>query len=417
MLSIEKSSTPVFVYSAALAGVLAFGFAGTARAQRDVVSLDGDWQIEDSLSANQLPSAWRHTVQVPGMANLARPGFPDVDQYLTRGNILDQVYFGLIPKGAPVPEPGPKQNRNYFWYQKTFRAPRPRQVALLRINKAQFGTAVWLNGKKIGEHAGCFTAGYFDLTPALDWSGENRLVVRIGAHPGVLPENFPSGTDFEKVRWTPGIYDSVSVLLADNPVIQPVQVAPRINPPEILVQVKLKNYGIAPARCQLEQRVESWREARPVNRAKPRRITLAPGETKIMTETLAVPSPRLWTPETPYLYLLRSSTGGDSVSTRFGMRELRFDTATGRAWLNGRIYFLRGSNITLHRFFEDPAAGALPWTEAWVRKLLVDIPKRMNWNSFRFCIGPVPDRWLDIADEAGLLIQNEFFMWTGDAPV
>jgi beta-galactosidase len=30
-----------------------------------------------------------------------------------------------------------------------------------------------------------------------------------------------------------------------------------------------------------------------------------------------------------------------------------------------------------------------------------------------FCIGPVPDRWLDMADEAGLLIQNEYFVWTG----
>jgi hypothetical protein len=36
----------------------------------------------------------------------------------------------------------------------------------------------------------------------------------------------------------------------------------------------------------------------------------------------------------------------------------------------------------------------------------------MNWNSFRFCIGPAPDKWFDIADEAGLLIQNEFFLWT-----
>jgi hypothetical protein len=37
----------------------------------------------------------------------------------------------------------------------------------------------------------------------------------------------------------------------------------------------------------------------------------------------------------------------------------------------------------------------------------------MHWNYFRFCIGPVPDRWLDICDEVGLLIQNEFFVWTG----
>jgi beta-galactosidase len=95
------------------------------------------------------------------------------------------------------------------------------------------------------------------------------------------------------------------------------------------------------------------------------------------------------------------------------MREIRFDTPTRRAYLNGKPYFLRGSNITLHRFFEDPKAGALVWDEAWVRKLLIDIPKKLHWNSFRFCIGPVPQKWLDIADEAGLLIQYEYFIWTG----
>ena len=47
-----------------------------------------------------------------------------------------------------------------------------------------------------------------------------------------------------------------------------------------------------------------------------------------------------------------------------------------------------------------------------MRKLLVEIPRKMHWNSFRFCIGPVPDRWFEIADETGLLIQNEFSVWT-----
>ena len=40
--------------------------------------------------------------------------------------------------------------------------------------KAQFGTAVWLNGKSVGEHLGSFTAGHFDLTGAINWKGENR---------------------------------------------------------------------------------------------------------------------------------------------------------------------------------------------------------------------------------------------------
>ena len=55
----------------------------------------------------------------------------------------------------------------------------------------------------------------------------------------------------------------------------------------------------------------------------------------------------------------------------------------------------------------------MPWDELWVRKLLADIPKRLSWNCFRFTIGPVPDKWLDIADEAGLLIQYEYPIWTG----
>ena len=48
-----------------------------------------------------------------------------------------------------------------------------------------------------------------------------------------------------------------------------------------------------------------------------------------------------------------------------------------------------------------------------MRKLLIDIPHKMHWNSFRFRIGPVPEKWLDIADEAGLLIENEYCVWTG----
>lgn len=93
------------------------------------------------------------------------------------------------------------------------------------------------------------------------------------------------------------------------------------------------------------------------------------------------------------------------------MRELKFDTSTKRAYLNGKIYYMRGSNITLHRFFDDDSCGARPWDENWVRRLLVAWPRQFHWNTFRFCIGPVPDMWLDIADETGLIIQNEFFIW------
>jgi beta-galactosidase/beta-glucuronidase len=77
----------------------------------------------------------------------------------------------------------------------------------------------------VGEHLPCFTAAIFDVSDKLR-QGENEIVVRVGAHPGVLPASVSAGTDFEKNRWTPGIYDSVSLALSDNPAIETMQVAP-----------------------------------------------------------------------------------------------------------------------------------------------------------------------------------------------
>src|SRR5882724_4752742 len=381
--------------------------------ERTIISLNGTWDIEDSKDAEAIPIVWNHKAPVPGLAHSAQPTLPQVDQFDSRMVIQNRVANGKLPKSAIVYNAGvSRQDRNWFWYRRTFEVPATSSVAILRINKAQFGAAVWLNGVKIGDHLPCFTAAVFEVSKTIR-QGRNELIVRVGAHPGVLPPTVSGGTDFEKIRWTPGIYDNVSLALSENPAIQSIQVAPKIADSSIVVQTALRNFGKKAVSFNLTHRVHAWKESATAATSTPQRITLAPGESKVVLQTVAVAGARLWSPESPNLYLLETSTGGDTVTTRFGMREFRFDTATRRAYLNGRVYFMRGSNITLHRFFEDPLSGTLPWDEAWVRKLLVEIPHQMHWNSFRFCIGPVPDQWLEIADEAGLLIQNEYFVWTG----
>ena len=306
-----------------------------AAAGRVTLILDGTWEVEESKGSTEIPESFSRRGPVPGLTNLARPGFPDVDLFDSRELIDNRIRRKQLPESARVTTAGvSRQSRDYFWYRTTFRPPAARQVAILRVGKAQFGTAVWLNGKAAGEHHGCFTAGYFNLTPYMNWQGENVLLVRIGAHPGVLPPSVPAGTDFEKLKWTPGIYDSVAVLLSDNPVIETVQVAPRLASGEILVETRLRNYGRDSAAVSLGHRVKTWREQRPVAAGKPVRLTLGPGEDRVDTQRIRIPSPRLWSPEDPFLYVLDSSTGGDSASTRFGMRGFRFDTPTRRAMLN-----------------------------------------------------------------------------------
>ena len=140
-----------------------------------------------------------------------------------------------------------------------FTAPTQNAVALLKINKAQFGIVAYLNGVRIGEHAPCFTAAYFDVTQTIHWGAPNELVIRIGAHPGVLPENVSEGTDFEKNRWTPGIYDDVKLMVMNNPVISTVQVAPQLSTSSILVQTELHNYSAHSVSSKVQQRVFAWK--------------------------------------------------------------------------------------------------------------------------------------------------------------
>lgn len=178
-------------------------------AERTTISLDGTWDIEDSKEPEIIPAAWNHKAPVPGLAHSAQPAFPHVDEFDSRMLIQNRVAAGKLPRSAIVFNAGvPHQARNWFWYRRTFEVPKVRQVVILRINKAQFGSAVWLNGIKIGDHLPCFTAATFDVSRAIR-QGKNELIVRVGAHPGVLPPTVSAGTDFEKIRWTPGIYDSV----------------------------------------------------------------------------------------------------------------------------------------------------------------------------------------------------------------
>lgn len=376
---------------------------------RNEISLNGAWQIEESLDSLDVPTKFNHTVNVPGLVNMSIPSFPNVDEYESPEMVWDRINI-VKPSIYDPNAGGSNQKRNFFWYRRSFVVDKTTQKAFVKVNKAQFGSKVWLNGHLLGENDGCYTSKVYDATGSIK-PGTNELLIRVGAHPGMLPKKVNFIIDFEKAKWTPGLYDNVSLILTNNPVIEYVQVAPLIWKSKAIIQTKIKNYG-GTTSFNLSHKVYTWKERKAVSTFKSKIIHLNKGEEIVALDTIDIPDMKLWSPESPFLYVAETNTGGDKMVTRFGMREFKFETATKRAYLNGKIIYLRGSNITLHRFFEDSLCNALPWNEKWLQKLLVDTPKLMNWNSFRFCIGPVPERWLEIADEAGLLIQNEFAIWT-----
>jgi beta-galactosidase len=382
--------------------------------QRTIINLNGTWDVEESVEADRIPGKFTHQVEVPGLTNQAKPQFPDVDRFYGKEYYSNQWTRPMLEKitadidtmriGYSL------QKRNYFWYRKVFTIQEIKEIYILKINKAQFGTVVWINGKKAGGSFSCFASQLYDITQYVKAPGKNVITVRIGAHPGILPPFVPAGNDYEKRHWTPGIYDDIAVICSGYPFIESIQVAPDIHKSEVTVQtVIIPKTGVK--KIMLNFLVKEWRTGKPVI-SQPLTTTVDNPEQMIIAHTIPITGAQLWSPENPFLYIIDVSTGSDQISARFGMRELRFETSTKRAYLNDKLIFLRGSNITLHRFFDDSLCRNHPWDEQWVRKLLTDLPKKYHWNSFRFCIGPVPDKWFDIADEAGLIIQNEYFIWS-----
>jgi hypothetical protein len=362
--------------------------------KRSVISLNGIWDIEEGEKAS-MPARFQHSGPVPGLVSLARPPFTYPGPRVSDRKSMDQI----------------DTLREAFWYRRRFTVNGPLPpVALLKIAKAMFGTRVFLNGIFLGEHFPCFTPGYFDAREALR-EGVNDIAVCVGSCRSSLPLSVPTGFDFEKERYIPGIYDDVELILSGTPHVVRVQTAPDIVKGAVRVQVTLGHAGSAgPSRIHFT--VAEARSSRVVANAGMDVPFAGRGGEETGDTVIPIQNPHLWSPEDPFLYDLTVRTEGDECRIRFGMREFRFDTTTHKAVLNGKPYFMRGSNITLYRFFEDEQCSDLPWRTDWVRSLHRSF-KQFHWNSLRYCIGLPPEEWYRIADEEGFLLQDEFPVWYG----
>ena len=372
---------------------------------RRTVSLDGIWQIAEGQT-DQRPSQFDRKVPVPGLVDLAQPAFAP-DSFINK-----KRKFGA--------EDAELAGRS-FWYRREFTLEKDvPAVATLLVRKAAFGSTVYINGIKVGESVACFTANRYDVRAALRGGGAvNELVIRVGASRASLPPTVPSGWDVEKKRFIPGLFDSIELALSGTPDIVNVQAAPDIKKHLVRVHAQVRNAGAA-AMANLKFLVREAKSRKVVGDATAAG-EIASGAEKTFEVNVPIAACRLWSPEDPFLYTLEVSTGADTLETRFGMREFRFEPRhgdqAGRAYLNGKPYFLRGSNVTLYRFFEDPDRGELPWNESWVRRLHRDRFKDMHWNALRYSIGFPPEFWYRIADEEGILIQDEFPFWEQGGPL
>ena len=401
-----KNLIPIFVILFLTSNLL-------AQNEGKIIDLNGTWDFDQTTDAFP-PKEFKRKCPVPGLIHLAEPKIEAYDTLFKRPDqvLADEAYDYRKLQYEP----------KYSWYKKMVNIPADLEgsEAMISILKSKYVTQVYINGKDVGQSISCYTPIDFKVTNALKFGAENEILIRVGERIW-LPPQAAGSTDKEKVNYIPGIWDDVFLSFSGKQKIYKNLVLPSVKDKKVTVKLQVRNFY--PQQVMYgDPMLDSVKFHVKISEKKSGKIIVQKssfGETTRDNETqlwvdIPIKEFKLWSPEEPFLYkaeisLYDGENLSDVVAENFGMRD--FERRGKYFYLNNEKYYLRGSNITLHRFFEDPDCAALPWDKEWVKKMLIDDPKVIDWNAMRICVGLVPDFWYDLADEYGMVFQNEWLYW------
>ena len=110
-------------------------------------------------------------------------------------------------------------------------------------------------------------------------------------------------------------------------------------------------------------------------------------------------SPQKWTAETPYLYTLVASTGGEVIPVKVGFRKVEIKNS--QLLVNGKPILIKGAD----RHELDPDGGYVLSRERMLKD--IQIMKEFNLNAVRTCHYPDDNLWYDLCDEYGIYVVAE----------
>ncbi|MBE7175177.1 MAG: glycoside hydrolase family 2 [Mucilaginibacter polytrichastri] len=284
-----------------------------------------------------------------------------------------------------------KQEIN-MWYRRDFTLPAgwSGKSVILHFDAVDHDATVFVNGQKAGNHAGGYDGFSFDITPLLK-KGENEIIV--AAHDpndGRTPsgKNGPRG-DY---TFTSGIWQTVWLEPVEKNHIQNIRILPDLAGNRLKIEVKTASTGTV-----LAVAMDGKKE-----------VAQAEGQTGTAFY-LPVKDPKLWSPESPFLYDLKltlktNSKTTDEVMSYFGMRDVRLGKVNGvnRPLLNGR--FVMQVGLLDQGYWPDGILTA-PTEEAL--KSDIEFTKKAGYNLIRKHMKTEPNRFYYWADKLGLLVWQD----------
>ena len=120
--------------------------------------------------------------------------------------------------------------------------------------------------------------------------------------------------------------------------------------------------------------------------------------------TVKIPSPRLWSPEDPYLYEFTVDAGADKVQSYFALRTLEIKEVNGipRLCLNGKPYFL---HALLDQGYWSDGIYTPASPECYAQDILA--MKSLGFNTLRKHIKVEPEQFYYDCDRLGMLVMQD----------
>jgi exo-1,4-beta-D-glucosaminidase len=389
------------------------------------INLQQGWMVQSSCKIDEkgeqisslkfAPAGW-HRTQVPStvLASLvADKTYPDPYFAMNLRSIPGTTY-PIATNFAHEPVPDDSPFKCSWWYRTEFLLPadfRNRNV-WLHFSGINYRANVWLNGKQIADSAqmaGAYREFEFNISQDVNPGTKNVLAVETFA-----PE--PNNLAINWVDWNPmppdkdmGLWKEV-YLAASGPVslrhaFVASKVAPDLKEATLTLSVQASNATGRPVQGVLKAAFGKVHVQQSVE--------LAAGETKNLSFTpenfpeLNVDHPELWWPyqmgsaalHRLDLQFLIKGQASDSISTRFGIREItsELDERQNRVFkINGKRLLIRGggwSQDMLLRQSQEKLRHEFEYV------------KHLHLNTLRLEGKMETEEFFNLADEQGILVM------------
>lgn len=291
------------------------------------------------------------------------------------------------------------------WYSKTFEVPQDWDGKNIQIHfdAVSQESAVWVNGKLVGENNIGFLPFTFDITPFIQVGQENEVTVQVNNSKKV-----GAIWNWGGIRRSVHLSVSDGIRLTGNyitPIFDYKDTSAEVHfrlkfqnhtsqSTDLKGEIQIKRKGVALKKIPFDQEISGNSEGEVILKTRLEGNEVSP-----------------WHFDSPNLYSTEVFLDGKEsplAVERFGLRKIELDNAKKQLLLNGEPIRAMGFNLVP----DDRITGnTLP---LWRIKEDIDLIKSAGGNLARLSHLPLPKEALDYMDERGLMTISEVPLWGFD---